>query len=103
MKYLKKEIKSRPTEKISNIVMNAKESLVEDNSKAISLITACISIIVPLIIFTNPVILYEKCEGGYAVRHKVFYFYAYKWCKSSWHETQPFVIQYGGHRFFASK
>ena len=65
MKYLKKEIKSRPTEKISNIVMNAKESLVEDNSKAISLITACISIIVPLIIFTNPVILYEKCEGGY--------------------------------------
>ena len=42
-------------------------------------------------------------EGGYAVRHKVFYFYAYKWCKSSWHETQPFVIQYGGHRFFASK
>lgn len=42
-------------------------------------------------------------EGGYAVRHKVFYFYAYKWCKSSWHETQTFVVQHGGHRFFSSK
>lgn len=42
-------------------------------------------------------------DGGYAVKHKIFYFYAYKWCKSSWHETQPFVIQYGGHRFFDSK
>lgn len=42
-------------------------------------------------------------DGGYAVRHRIFYFYAFKWCKSSWHETQPFVIQYGGHRFFDSK
>ncbi len=42
-------------------------------------------------------------DGGYAVRHKLYYFYAYKWCSSSWHETQPFIIQYGGHRFFASK
>lgn len=42
-------------------------------------------------------------DGGYAVRHRIYYFYAYKWCSSSWHETQPFIIQYGGHRFFASK
>lgn len=41
-------------------------------------------------------------DGGYAVKHKIFYFYAYKWCSSSWHETQPFIIQHGGHRFFAS-
>lgn len=92
MKYLKKEIKSRPTEKISNIVMNAKESLVEDNSKAISLITACISIIVPLIIFTNPVILYEKCEGGYAVR---FYAFGLKKFKTATipdrHNNKPIV------------
>lgn len=42
-------------------------------------------------------------EGGYAVRHKIFYFYAFKHTKSSWHETNPFVIQHGGHRFFDSK
>lgn len=39
-------------------------------------------------------------QGGYAVKHKIHYFYAFKWCKSSWHETQEFIIQYGGHRFF---
>lgn len=39
-------------------------------------------------------------EGGYAVKHKIHYFYAYQWCTSSWHETQLFVIQHGGHRFF---
>ena len=41
-------------------------------------------------------------DGGYAVRHRIFYFYAFQWCNSPWHETQPFVIQHGGHRFFAS-
>ena len=99
MKYLKKEVKSRPTEKISNIVMNAKESLVQDNSKIIGLITACISIIVPLIIFTNPVILYEKCEGGYAVR---FYAFGLKNFKSATipdrHNNKP-VVSLRGNTF----
>lgn len=39
-------------------------------------------------------------QGGYAVKHKIHYFYAFKWCTSRWHETQQFVIQHGGHRFF---
>ena len=39
-------------------------------------------------------------EGGCAVKHRVYYFYAYKWCTSKWHETQEFVIQHGDHRFF---
>ena len=33
MNYLKKEVKSRPGEKISNIIMNTKVSLIEDTSK----------------------------------------------------------------------
>lgn len=41
-------------------------------------------------------------DGGCAVKHRVYYFYAYKWSKSKWHETQNFIIQYGGHRFFDS-
>ena len=40
-------------------------------------------------------------EGGIAVKHKVFCFYAPKYCKSSWHEKQHFVIEYGGHRYFS--
>lgn len=42
-------------------------------------------------------------EDGYAVRHKVLYFYAFNTVKSAWHESQVFVIQYKGHRFFSSK
>lgn len=41
-------------------------------------------------------------DGGYAVRHKVLYFYSYNATKSSWHESQQFIIQYKGHRFFSS-
>lgn len=42
-------------------------------------------------------------QGGYAVKHKVFYFYAPKRVKSSFHESQQFIIEYGGHRFFSNK
>ena len=41
-------------------------------------------------------------QGGYAVRHKVLYFYAPKIVNSTWHESQTFIIEYGGHRFFSN-
>jgi hypothetical protein len=42
-------------------------------------------------------------EGGIAVKHPIFYFYNPSLCKSSWHERQLFIIEYGGHRFFSNK
>lgn len=72
MKYLKKEVKSRPSEKVSNIVMTVKSTFVKDNSRLPFLAGLCISIILPLIIFWNPRILYEKVDGGYAVRFYIF-------------------------------
>lgn len=42
-------------------------------------------------------------QGGIAVKHKVYYFYAFKSSYSSWHESQHFVVEYGGHRFFSNK
>lgn len=39
-------------------------------------------------------------EGGCAVRSKLFYFYAPGVVKSKWHESQNFVVEYKGHRFF---
>jgi len=72
IQYLKKEIKSRPGEKISNIVMNAKTTFVKDNRKKVSIPAVCLAIILPLIIFINPVILYEKVDNGYAVRFYAF-------------------------------
>ena len=72
IKYLKKEVKSRPNEKISNIVMNTKNSLVDDNSKLFRRICVIASIIISLAIFIKPRILYEETEGGYAVRYYIF-------------------------------
>lgn len=72
IKYLKKEIKSRPGEKISNIIMNVKNSFVSDNSKILVLGSIAIAIVLPLIIFMNPRIIYEKAEDGYAVRFYTF-------------------------------
>jgi len=72
MSYLKKQLKSRPSEKISNIVMSLKESLVPDSSKKIFIPGIIIAIILPLIIFIKPIIIYEKVDSGYAVRYYIF-------------------------------
>lgn len=72
LKYFIKEIKARPSEKISNIIMNVKNSLVPDNSNRLLLVGSIVAIILPLIIFMNPRIIYEKTDGGYAVRYYIF-------------------------------
>ena len=78
MNYLKKEIKSRPGEKISNIIMNTKVSLIEDTSKKKNIVFILIAVIIPLVIFYEPRIMYEKTTGGYAVRFYTFGLTNYK-------------------------
>ena len=78
MDYLEKEIKSRPNEKISNIIMNTGNSLVVDNSSTIQIITILCAVIFSLVLFINPRIMYEKVEGGYAVRFYTFGITNYK-------------------------
>ncbi len=78
MKYLRKQVKARPSEKISNIVMYVKTSFVEDNSKKLFILTLLVALILPLIIFRNPVIIYEKTYGGYAVRYYAYGITNYK-------------------------
>ena len=72
IKYLKKQLEARPGEKISNIVMSVKNTLVSDNSKGNLMIGLLIAICIPLIIFSSPRIIYEKVDGGYAVRYYIF-------------------------------
>lgn len=72
VKYLAKQLKMRPSEKISNIVMNTKSTLMIDNSTKTLVLSICLAIALPLIIFMNPRILYERVEGGYAVRFYTF-------------------------------
>lgn len=43
-------------------------------------------------------------DDGYKVTNEpILYFYSPKYCTSSWHESQRFVIEVGGHRFFAER
>lgn len=72
MKYLKKQLKMRPSEKVSNIVMTVKLDFVNDNTKPMFITSLCVAIILPLIIFVNPRIMYEKVDNGYAVRFYTF-------------------------------
>ena len=97
--YLKKEIKARPSEKMSNVIMSIKNDMVRDRSYITSLISIMVAIIVPIIIFANPVILYEKSGEGYGVR-----FYAYGWKNNttavipSEHKGKP-VVSLRGNTF----
>ena len=72
MNFLKKEVKSRPDEKISNIVMSVKTSMVYDNYKVLRLILCLVAMLIPLIIFKDPRIMYEEQDDGYAVRFYTF-------------------------------
>ena len=72
IKYLKKQIQARPNEKISNIVMNAKNTSVNNNSSLVLMVSLILAIALPLVIFSSPRIIYEKTDNGYAVRYYIF-------------------------------
>ena len=42
-------------------------------------------------------------NGEKITNEEILFFYAPKYCKSEWHESQRFVAEIGGHRFFALK
>ena len=68
MKFLKKEVKSRPQEDISNIVMNVKLSFIKDSSKKVLFGGFIAVLLISSIVYFKPHILYEKSENGYTVR-----------------------------------
>lgn len=47
-------------------------------------------------------VAYVFDQGGIVVKHPIFYFYAHKSISSSFHESQKFIIEHGGHRFFST-
>lgn len=71
IRYIKKQAKSRPSEKISNIVMSVKPMLQEENKKIYALLYL-VALILPLLIFYKPRIFYEKMDNGYGVRFYVY-------------------------------
>ncbi len=72
VKYLVKQVKSRPSEKISNIVMNTKTNLVTNNSRNILIVSILIAVILPIVIFFNPHMIYDHNDDGYVLRFYTF-------------------------------
>ena len=70
--YILKEIKSRPKEKISNIIMSIKNSSHEDNYKLLRISCLVLAAGIPLVLFKEPRIMYEKTDGGYGVRYYIY-------------------------------
>lgn len=68
LKYLKKQIQQRPSEKITNIIMNIQTTFVPNKTKPIFIVGFVAAIILPLIIFARPITFYEKMDNGYGVR-----------------------------------
>lgn len=68
MKFLKKEVKARPSENISNLVMSVKESFVKDNSKNILIIGLITCLVLSSLIYFKPHAIYEKTNDGYVLR-----------------------------------
>lgn len=72
LKYLKKQVQERPSEKITNIIMNVQTTLVPNKTKPIFIVGVVAAIILPLIIFAKPIMFYEKMDNGYGVRFYTF-------------------------------
>lgn len=72
LKYLKKQIQERPSEKVTNIIMNVKTTFVPNKTKPIFIVGIVAAIILPLIIFAKPITFYEKVDNGYGVRFYTF-------------------------------
>ena len=70
--FITKQIKARPDEKVSNIIMNIKNTLVVNNLNKIKVFGSIIAIILPLIIFFKPVIIYEQNGENYGVRYYIY-------------------------------
>lgn len=72
LKYLKKQIQERPSEKVTNIIMNVQTTFVPNKTKPIFIVGIVAAIILPLIIFARPITFYEKMDNGYGVRFYTF-------------------------------
>ena len=72
LKYLKKQIQERPSEKVTNIIMNVQTTFVPNKTKPIFIVGIVAAIILPLIIFAKPITFYEKMDNGYGVRFYTF-------------------------------
>lgn len=70
VQYIKKELKARPDDEISDIVSSiiAGGTVKKNRKFIISIPCIVVSTVLPLLIFIKPIIFYEPFEDGYSVR-----------------------------------
>ena len=68
VQYIKKELKARPDDEISDIVSSIIAGGTVNKKFIVSISCVVISTLLPLLIFINPIIFYEPYEDGYSVR-----------------------------------
>ena len=70
VQYIKKKLKARPDDEISDIVSSIIASGTVNKNRKFTVSIPCIviSTLLPLLIFINPIIFYEPYEDGYSVR-----------------------------------
>ena len=101
IKYLKKEIRSRSQEKISNIVMNVKASMVPDYSKKLKWVLMAVAVAGSLLLFSKPRIFYEQSEVTLPDSITEIRGQAFKNCRSLERVTLPEHLTYlGGEAFY---
>ena len=78
VEYLKKEIKVNSREKISNVIKYSKSNLnfIQNNIK--TYIYIIVAVVLPLVIFSVPRIIYEKNDEWYAVKYYAFWLTNFK-------------------------
>ena len=69
VKFIHKEITARPSDNMKNIIASVMSNCTEDSNRSLLWIGSLVAIILPMIMFINPVILYEEADGGYYVRY----------------------------------
>lgn len=72
VKYILKEVKARQDEDISNVVYSIINGQDSKNHNFIYIILIVISFILPIFLFINPHVFYEKSDDGYYVRFYTF-------------------------------
>ena len=73
MKYLIKKVKESPKEKISSIVMTAKNDINSKYNNSKTWLYIIIPIVLALVIFIKPRIFYEEVDGWYSVKLYTFW------------------------------
>lgn len=99
MRYIMKQIKARPSEKISNIIMLEKESLTKDNTSIMFFVSLVVAIVIPLVIFAKPKIFYEKTDEGYGVRFYAFGLTNFKTAEIPMYHKNEKVVSLRGNTF----